>query len=104
MQYLHRFKLASFPFCVYIDQSKKTVIYVLIECPRFEYDKLSCKHRIRIVLIESNLGSIVEDDTALNHLTKLMGKTLHSGLSTANEIIKFCSYFNSLYFKLNDTC
>lgn len=63
-QYLHRFKLAASPLCVCDGQSVETVTHVLLECPRFGYDRIKCEHEVGIPLTEANLENLMGDGNA----------------------------------------
>ncbi|KAF9406252.1 hypothetical protein HW555_013311, partial [Spodoptera exigua] len=58
--YLHRFHLKSSPACVCDPDCDETVWHLLLECPRFQHDRMELEQKIDIQLSQSTLHVVME--------------------------------------------
>ncbi|CAB3252805.1 unnamed protein product [Arctia plantaginis] len=62
--YLHRFQLREDPGCECDSEVDETVWHLLMDCPRFQSDRMDLEHRINKRVSKQNLAAIMEDGEA----------------------------------------
>ncbi|GBP65255.1 Putative 115 kDa protein in type-1 retrotransposable element R1DM [Eumeta japonica] len=61
-QYLHRFKLASSPYCAYAPDKTQDLLHVLEECPIFLKERAETEVGIGVQILRENFPDLLKDD------------------------------------------
>ncbi|CAK1598148.1 unnamed protein product [Parnassius mnemosyne] len=65
--YLCKFKLAQSPCCDCDQSTPQTVEHVLIDCPKYAAQRISCEHRMGFAINETTLCKAINDNDSYMH-------------------------------------